>query len=105
MNVRKNARPTPQEPACRRAVDQPSLPLAGALLLWWRGCISRPQLGMPVSTVGKVLRRLGISKLAALGPKSPVVRYQPEQPGELIHIDVKKLGRIEAAPTSARRAR
>ena len=72
--------------------------LAGALPLWWRGCIGRPQLGMPVSTVGKVLRRLGLGKLAAaaLEPKPPVVRYQPEQPGELIHIDVKKLGRIEA---------
>jgi len=46
--------------------------------------------------VGKVLRRLGLGKLAALEPKPPVVRYQPEQPGELIHIDVKKLGRIEA---------
>jgi len=42
------------------------------------------------------LRRFGLSKLAALEPKPPVVRYQPEQPGELIHIDVKKLGRIEA---------
>ena len=54
------------------------------------------QLGMPVSTVGKVLRRLGLGKLAALEPKPPVVRYQRERPGELIHIDVKKLGRIEA---------
>jgi len=51
------------------------------------------------------LRRFGLSKLAALEPKPPVVRYQPEQPGELIHIDVKKLDRIEACPTSARRAR
>jgi transposase InsO family protein len=54
------------------------------------------QLGMPVSTVGKVLRRLGLGKLTALEPKPPVVRYQRERPGELIHIDVKKLGRIEA---------
>jgi transposase InsO family protein len=51
---------------------------------------------MPVSTVGKVLRCLGLGKLAALEPKPPVVRYQRERPGELIHIDVKKLGRIEA---------
>ena len=54
------------------------------------------QLGMPVSTVGAILRRLGLGKLAALEPKPPVVRYQRERPGELIHIDVKKLGRIEA---------
>jgi transposase InsO family protein len=46
--------------------------------------------------VGKVLRRLGLGKLTALEPKPPVVRYQRERPGELIHIDVKKLGRIAA---------
>jgi transposase InsO family protein len=54
------------------------------------------QLVMPVSTVGSVLRRLGLGKLAALEPRPPVVRYQRERPGELIHIDTKKLGRIEA---------
>ena len=53
------------------------------------------QLGMPVSTVGKVLRRIGLGRLSALEPKPPVVRYQRDRPGELIHIDVKKLGRIE----------
>ena len=54
------------------------------------------QLAMPVATVGSVLRRLGLGKLAALEPKPPVVRYQRERPGELIHIDTKKLGRIAA---------
>jgi transposase InsO family protein len=54
------------------------------------------QLAMPVSTVGGVLRRLGLGKLSALEPKPPVVRYQRERPGELLHIDTKKLGRIEA---------
>jgi transposase InsO family protein len=54
------------------------------------------QLDMPVSTVGGILRRLGLGKLSALEPKPPVVRYQRERPGELIHIDTKKLGRIEA---------
>ena len=48
-----------------------------------------------VSTVGAVLRRLGLGRLAALDPKPPVVRYEREQPGELIHIDTKKLGRID----------
>ncbi len=51
---------------------------------------------MPVSTVGGILRRLGLGRLSALEPKPPVVRYQRERPGELIHIDTKKLGRIEA---------
>jgi transposase InsO family protein len=52
------------------------------------------RLGLPLSTVGGILRRLGLGKLAALEPRPPVVRYQRERPGELIHIDTKKLGRI-----------
>jgi transposase InsO family protein len=54
------------------------------------------QLGMPASTVGGILRRLGLGKLAALEPKPLVMRYQRAQPGELIHVDTKKLGRIAA---------
>ena len=53
------------------------------------------RLNRPVSTVGSVLRRRGLGRLAALDPKPPVIRYQREHPGELIHIDVKKLGRID----------
>jgi hypothetical protein len=54
------------------------------------------QLAMPVSTVGGILRRLGLGKLAALEPRPPIVRYQRERPRELLHIDTKKLRRIEA---------
>ncbi len=54
------------------------------------GPASARQLGMPVSTVGGILRRLGLGKLSALEPKPPVVRYQRERPGELLHIDTKK---------------
>jgi transposase-like protein len=67
---------------------------------WRRQRLSGPviarQLAMPTSTVGGILRRLGLGKLSALEPKPPVVRYQRERPGELLHIDTKKLGRIEA---------
>jgi transposase InsO family protein len=52
------------------------------------------KLALPRSTVGAVLRRLGLGRLAALDPKPPAVRYQRQHPGELIHIDTKKLGRI-----------
>ena len=52
------------------------------------------QLGLPVSTVGGVLRRLGLNRLTALDEKPAVVRYERERPGELIHLDTKKLGRI-----------
>src|SRR3546814_15088045 len=50
---------------------------------------------MPVSTVGAVLRRLGLGRLRALDPKLPAIRYERQRPGELIHIDTKKLGRID----------
>ena len=50
-------------------------------------------LGRPASTVWKVLRRLGCSRLPR-EPRPPVVRYERERPGELLHIDTKKLGRF-----------
>ena len=53
------------------------------------------QARRPVSTVGAVLRRLGLGRLQALDPKPPAIRYERERPGELIHIDAKKLGRID----------
>jgi transposase InsO family protein len=51
-------------------------------------------LAMPLSTVSGVLRRIGMGRLGRLGLE-PAVRYERERPGELIHIDVKKLGRIQ----------
>jgi transposase InsO family protein len=51
-------------------------------------------LGMARSTVGAILRRRGLGKLAALDPKPPVVRYERARPGELIHLDIKSLGKI-----------
>jgi transposase InsO family protein len=51
-------------------------------------------LRMPSSTVSLVLRRQGLGRLGRIGLE-PAVRYERSRPGELIHIDVKKLGRIE----------
>ncbi len=51
-------------------------------------------LGMALSTVSAVLKRAGMGKLGRLGLE-PAVRYEHPAPGELIHIDVKKLGRIQ----------
>ncbi len=50
-------------------------------------------LGLPISTISGILRRIGMGKLGRLGLE-PARRYERERPGELIHIDVKKLGRI-----------
>ena len=51
-------------------------------------------LEMPTSTVSAVLKRIGLGKLSRLESGEPVRRYERSRPGELIHIDVKKLGRI-----------
>jgi transposase InsO family protein len=53
------------------------------------------QVGLARSTVGAVLRRLGLNRLSALASREPIVRYERARPGELIHIDSKRLGRIE----------
>jgi transposase InsO family protein len=51
-------------------------------------------LGMAVSTVSGILTRRGVGRLGRLGLEQPV-RYERSRPGELVHIDVKRLGRIE----------
>ncbi len=50
-------------------------------------------LSMPLSTVSVVLRRQGMGRLGRIGLEQPV-RYERSRPGELVHVDVKKLGRI-----------
>ncbi len=49
---------------------------------------------MPLSTVSVVLKRNGVGKLGRIGLEQPV-RYERSRPGEFVHIDIKKLGRIE----------
>jgi transposase InsO family protein len=60
----------------------------------WTGKQIAAQTGVSPATVSRVLRRLGLNKLSALEPAEPIRRYEREKPGELIHLDIKKLGRI-----------
>jgi transposase InsO family protein len=53
-------------------------------------------LGMPHSTVSAVLKRNGVGRLGRIGLE-PAIRYERSRPGELVHIDIKKLGRFQAA--------
>jgi transposase InsO family protein len=53
------------------------------------------ELGLSAATVSRILRRLGLNKISALEPCAPVRRYERERPGEMIHLDIKKLGRID----------
>lgn len=59
----------------------------------WTGKQIAAEAGVSPATVSRILRRLGLNKLSALEPE-PVRRYEREHPGELIHLDIKKLGRI-----------
>lgn len=61
----------------------------------WTGAQIAQETGLSKATVHRILRRLGLNRLKALEPVEPVRRYERERPGELIHIDIKKLGRIE----------
>ena len=61
----------------------------------WTGRQIAAEVGVSLATVSRILRRLGLNRIAALEPAAPVRRYQRDHPGELIHIDIKKLGRFE----------
>jgi transposase InsO family protein len=60
----------------------------------WTGAQIARETGVSRATVFRVLRRLGLNRRKALEPAEPVRRYEREHPGELIHIDIKKLGKI-----------
>src|SRR5688572_28735985 len=61
----------------------------------WTGEQIAREVGVSAATVSRILKKLGLNKLKALEPAEPVRRYERENPGELIHIDIKKLGRFE----------
>jgi len=60
----------------------------------WTGKQIAAETGVSPATVSRVLHRLGLSRIRDLEPVEPVRRYEREHPGELIHIDIKKLGRF-----------
>jgi hypothetical protein len=62
-------------------------------MLCFTGAEIAETLGMPLSTVSGILTRIGMGRLGRLGME-PAERYERARPGELIHVDVKKLGRI-----------
>lgn len=52
-------------------------------------------VGLSRATVARIAKAQGLSRLSALDPKPEIIRYEKQTPGEMIHIDIKKLGRIE----------
>jgi transposase InsO family protein len=60
----------------------------------WTGLRIAQQTGLSRATVSRILRRLKLSRIRDLEPKPPVQRYEHAHPGDLLHLDIKKLGRI-----------
>lgn len=60
----------------------------------WTGSHIAQETGVSPATVSRVLKRAGLSRLRDIEPAAPVVRYEREHPGEMIHVDIKKLGRF-----------
>ncbi|HLQ12728.1 MAG TPA: IS481 family transposase [Steroidobacteraceae bacterium] len=59
------------------------------------GCYIARRLGLSAASVSRILRTAHLSRWRELEPTPPVVRYERAEPGELIHLDIKKLGRIK----------
>ena len=82
-----------------RTCEQTVLVIAALRRLRMTGPEIAEVLDRPVSTVSGILTRIGMGRLGRLGLE-PAVRYERARPGELIHIDVKKLGRITGGARS-----
>ncbi|TPW25723.1 helix-turn-helix domain-containing protein, partial [Pararhizobium mangrovi] len=61
----------------------------------WTGKRIAMELALSPATVSRILRRLGLNRMRDLEPAEPVRRYERQAPGEMIHLDIKKLGRFE----------
>ena len=61
----------------------------------WTGKHVARELGVSAATVSRVLRRAGLSRMRDLDPPEPERRYQHAEPGDMIHLDIKKLGRFD----------
>jgi Homeodomain-like domain len=88
-----NAKPVPRRVAHRLPQSQIAL-IESLRRQRMSGTAIARRLTLPRSTVGAVLLRLGLGRLKNLEERLPVRRYERKNPGELIHLDTKKLGRI-----------
>jgi transposase InsO family protein len=77
-----------------RTPDERIETIAALRRLRFTGAEIADALGMALSTVSGILTRIGMGRLGRLGLQ-PAQRYERERPGELVHVDVKKLGRIQ----------
>ena len=78
----------------KRTAEERVVVIAALRRLRMTGAEIAETLSMPLSTVSTVLTRIGLGPLSRLEPAEPANRYERKRPGELLHIDVKRLGRI-----------
>src|SRR6266851_2339427 len=102
MNMHKNARMTPigRERLVQAVVGGPTpaaiVERVEALRRQrFTGKQIAANLAISPATVSRILRRLGLNRMRDLEPAEPVRRYEREHPGDMIHIDIKKLGRFD----------
>ena len=62
----------------------------------WTGLRISLTTGLSRATVSRILRRLHLSRIRDLEPAPPIVRYEHAAPGDLLHLDIKKIGRFQA---------
>jgi transposase InsO family protein len=86
-------RPSAAHRVHNRTSEERVQAIAALRRLRFTGAQIAEMLAMAETTVSGILRRIGLGRLGRLGLE-PVVRYERQRPGELLHIDVKKLGRI-----------
>jgi transposase InsO family protein len=77
-----------------RTSDERVVMIAALRRLRMTGAEIAETLAMPLSTVSGILTRIGLGKLWRLEPLEAANRYEKQRPGELVHVDVKKLGKI-----------
>jgi transposase len=61
----------------------------------WTGVRTAQKLGLSPATVGRVLRRLKLNRIRDIGPQQPPNRYEHAAPGDMLHLDIKRLVRIQ----------
>lgn len=84
--VHRQARRHPADLVARLCARRRELRVGPHILAW--------EAGLAHSSVYAILRREGLGRLDRLEPRPPVVRYERDRPGELVHLDTKQLGRI-----------
>ena len=90
-------RPAAPQSIPRRTPEDRIQAIAALRRLRMTGSEIAETFSMPLSTVSAILTRIGLGKLSRLEPPEPANRYERRRPGELLHIDVKKLARIDGA--------